>query len=304
VAEDRTAGQRFGAPLLLITALVLVAVLASNLANLAEPLERLPSVPRPTSDSVVLSSWLVAALIWGIGGTVLTLLIVVLVLGLRKPRQKEIAIWELLARVLGIVALLVSLLVSLYLFPQARRAGQDADAPNGGTGAAEGAAASAGSLDSVLLGVPGLTIVSLTAVIITAALGIALALLFRRHRSVLYESILEPERPAPEARAVVARTIERAIEELELGLEPREAILRCYGALCALLVRRGLGGLEPLTPREVERLAIAQFGLSVDDIGALTSLFEEARYSDHPLGPSARERALLALARLRSALGA
>jgi len=293
-AGDRAVRRRFGAPLLLIAAFVLVAVLAANLAYLAEPLAGLPLAPDPSDIGLQVSGTTAAILLWGIGGAALAALIVILVRSFRRPLQGTIPFRLIAAQVLGIVAIVVV----MSLFPRVRR-GDGAAAGLNNTTTGAGAGVPFGSINSVVLDASGLPLI-----LLVAALAVVVALLARRQRARTAEPVVEPEPPAPEARAEVARTIDQAIEGLELGLEPREAILRCYAALCHLLIRRGLAELEPLTPREVERLAIGQFGLAKEDIGALTSLFEEARYSEHALGPEARERALFALSRLRTALGA
>src|SRR6266480_2971574 len=52
----------------------------------------------------------------------------------------------------------------------------------------------------------------------------------------------------------------------------------------------------------VARLAVDRLRVSRDDSATLTSLFEEARYSEHPLGDIDRARAINSLGRIRVAL--
>jgi hypothetical protein len=66
---------------------------------------------------------------------------------------------------------------------------------------------------------------------------------------------------------------------------------------------RGIEEQQALTPRELEGLAIRSLAVSEDSADSLTSLFEEARYSEHALGDPDRERAVQSLERIRADLG-
>src|SRR5438552_19073914 len=61
---------------------------------------------------------------------------------------------------------------------------------------------------------------------------------------------------------------------------------------------------DALPPHELERLAVDWLRVSRDASGILTSLFEEARYSDHPLGERDRARAIESLGQIQAALEA
>jgi hypothetical protein len=77
-------------------------------------------------------------------------------------------------------------------------------------------------------------------------------------------------------------------------LEVRERIIELYGTLLGAL-RPGLGDLDGRTPREVEWLSVRYLGVRPPTAHELTWLFEEARYSSHPLpsaGIARAERAL------------
>lgn len=106
----------------------------------------------------------------------------------------------------------------------------------------------------------------------------------------------------PKARLAAAGTIQETIEMLELGGDVRATILECFRRFCRLLGTRGVEGQEALTPRELEALAVERLRLSREAPEALTSLFEEARYSEHRLGEAERARALESLSRIRTAL--
>src|SRR5438552_17423145 len=109
--------------------------------------------------------------------------------------------------------------------------------------------------------------------------------------------------PVREARVVAATTVREAIQEIEGAGEVRSVILACFQRFCALLGSRGITKQDPLTPRELERLAVDRLRVSRDDSATLTSLFEEARYSEHPLGDIDRAWASNSLGRMRVGVG-
>lgn len=104
--------------------------------------------------------------------------------------------------------------------------------------------------------------------------------------------------PAPGERRELRVTLERAEESLERGGDPREVVLRLYGELLGRL-GNVVGDLGPETPEEIRELHLVRLGIRAEPANELTRLFEEARYSSHPLGDEAAGRARSAV---RSAL--
>ena len=129
-----------------------------------------------------------------------------------------------------------------------------------------------------------------------------LAYLFRRARMQGDATDWEETFPASTARVVAATTVREAIQEIESGGEVRAVILACFQRFCTLLGSRGITKQDPLTPRELEGLAVDRLRVSREDSATLTSLFEEARYSEHPLGDLDRARAIDSLGKIRLAL--
>jgi len=115
-----------------------------------------------------------------------------------------------------------------------------------------------------------------------------------------HADVVSSQSPRQAAVDAVAATI----QELELGGDVRTAILACFDRFCRLLGERGFRDQAPLTSRELESLAVRGLRVPEESAEALTSLFEEARYSEHPLGPADRERAVESLRRIRSSLEA
>ena len=289
-----SAWKRLEAPLLFVAALLVIAALASNLANLAEPLPDIGIAPVEASPQGLLSPLVLLGLVWSFSLVALALLVGIFIWVRR--RSGRLARTSDLLRMFVAMAILVALLLLWPLIVPAATQNATQDATNATAEPPSGSTVA--SPAQVLRGVPVL-------VVVFAILAFAFSLASMSRGFFGRRPAAEPEADAvAERRTAASAAIHRTIRDLEAGLDPREAILWCYAALSALLSRRGMKGMEPLTPREVERDAVAQFSLSRDDVGELTSVFEEARYSEHEMGPNARDRALLAFSHVRAALGA
>jgi hypothetical protein len=108
----------------------------------------------------------------------------------------------------------------------------------------------------------------------------------------------KPPRPAPE----LVSAISAGIRALELGDDPRGAVIACYrrceAALAAQRRRRYLSE----TPREFVHGALAAFALPANAVRSLLLVFERARFSDLPVTETDRSVAFDALAEIRAAL--
>jgi len=91
---------------------------------------------------------------------------------------------------------------------------------------------------------------------------------------------------AGHARAALAG----AADALAEGRDAREVIIALYAEL---LERLGpmVGSLDPDTPEEIRVRHLVRLGIAPERSESLTRLFEEARYSTHPLGSEAALRA-------------
>jgi hypothetical protein len=101
--------------------------------------------------------------------------------------------------------------------------------------------------------------------------------------------------PLP-ARAAV----QSAIGALETTAEPRAAVVAAYAAMERIFDEYGMGRSSAEAPREYLRRVLAATGAVRTEAGTLTALFEEARFSTHPVKESSRQRALAALVGLRA----
>lgn len=82
----------------------------------------------------------------------------------------------------------------------------------------------------------------------------------------------------------------RASTDLDLGGDPRTVILALYAAMLAQL-RPMVDNLPTSTPEEIRATHLLRLGVRPEAARTLTRLFEEARYSTHPMGPEESARA-------------
>ena len=96
-----------------------------------------------------------------------------------------------------------------------------------------------------------------------------------------------PAAPVPEG---VRTALSRASWELDAGADPRAVILALYAELLACLEPM-VGDVGTRTPEEIRVEHLLPLRVRPAAAATLTRLFEEARYSVHPLGPDAGTRA-------------
>ena len=293
VARETRGRATWAVPLLLFAAILLVAGLTFNLAYLDTGGEQFPATPgsgtsNPGSEGILsspLAQTIVATLL--VAGAVL--LIVFHFLNRRKGASvKRVLRPTTWADIVGMLIAFGLMGMLLLLWPRIARSLNSARTTGAGNPNATGNT-------SVLPTVAGIPLGVFLAASVLVSL-IAIALFFRVGGSLARRP---PAAARRTPRRAAAQAVQAAIQELELGGDVREAILICYARFCALLGARGLEAQESLTPREIETMAVQRLAVSGDSSDALTSLFEEARYSEHPLGDADRERAVRSLERIR-----
>lgn len=89
------------------------------------------------------------------------------------------------------------------------------------------------------------------------------------------------EAPATEGLSAVKDAI-KIVQESNAG-GPRERIVACYERMITAASHMGASVTPDLTARELERSIRKSFMLKGEGIRTLTGLFEEARYSLHPM---------------------
>ncbi|MFQ5907678.1 MAG: DUF4129 domain-containing protein [Thermoplasmata archaeon] len=137
------------------------------------------------------------------------------------------------------------------------------------------------------------------ALLAVAAVYLLLVMLRSRRSLSWAESVEQPQNVVSELTEALGERISR----LRLGEDVRLTILGCYRDLVELLHSHGLTTPNYLTAREVESLALDSLRLSTESAEALRKLFEEARYSYHPMTQTHRKAALESLEQVRAELG-
>jgi Domain of unknown function (DUF4129) len=114
-----------------------------------------------------------------------------------------------------------------------------------------------------------------------------------------------PSSPSPEDEAEIAcRALAAASARLQDQADPRAAVIAAYERLEQVLAEKHLGRRSPEAPREYLARVLSERRMPEHALATLTFLFEEARFSSHPISESAPRRAFDALESARVALAA
>jgi hypothetical protein len=106
----------------------------------------------------------------------------------------------------------------------------------------------------------------------------------------------------PDESEVVQRALDAASAPLRDPADPRSAVIEAYARMEQVLAERDLGRRAPEAPREYLTRVLREHGAPQQSLATITALFEEARFSRHPISESARRRALGELENARAAL--
>jgi len=284
-------------PALLSLAVVLVAGLAYNVANLDTGPETVPDVPdaggtEPTSRSLIG----LLPLIWATTAVVGLLLVSLLVYSLLRRRKEKAPKRYAVRRKMYFQTLIMVLVLLVLAYAWRQVTPSPAEGEGDGDGSGE---PGPGFQTPELPRIAGIPLAAFLAGAVFAGL-VALAY-FLKAAPQGPTRVGEPRVPRT-SREEAAATVGEAILRIELGGDVRSAILLCFHRFSELLGARGIRDQDVLTPRELEAVAVDRLRVSADAAEDLTGLFEEARYSTHPLGEPARARALRSLERIRAGL--
>jgi hypothetical protein len=96
------------------------------------------------------------------------------------------------------------------------------------------------------------------------------------------------------ARSVeeLIQTIEMTYDSVERMSDIRLAIRICYAKMCGVIAAKGLTRSPHITPREFYTTTRRTLNVKSRSMKNLTVLFEEAVYSEHPMGQPQRDSAL------------
>jgi hypothetical protein len=284
------------APLLLFAAVLLLGSLAFAIANLdrgAETLPQLPEIGGSPGTAPFGPTGAELQVVWQVLiGSILISGIVAAIFVKWKGGQ-AISVWELLGYLFGIgliggmIAFWPEIVAAFGSLSQLGGTGSSGTSP-GGTGLGQ---------------LP--TSVAFPLFLLVVLIVIVAVWLFAFGARTLPElaGLGRGRQPERERRRLeAASAVRRTLLDLEAGGDFRTAVLACYQRMCSLFATKGVARQEALTPREIEVLALAELGLSQGSVDDLTGLFEEARYSEHEIGPAQRDRALECLGAIRREL--
>ncbi|MFO8110494.1 MAG: DUF4129 domain-containing protein [Thermoplasmata archaeon] len=117
-----------------------------------------------------------------------------------------------------------------------------------------------------------------------------------------YLSISSRKETKKQAKDSVSETIDRTLKKLYRGADVRSAIIRCYIEMSYHLEEKGIRNKHHLTSREFRTKALKKLDIPPELLFNLTSIFEEARYSKHPMGEKENNKAIDNLRQLKKAL--
>jgi hypothetical protein len=103
---------------------------------------------------------------------------------------------------------------------------------------------------------------------------------------------------------VTRQALESALVPLHEPADPRGAVIEAYARMEEVLASRELGRRVPEAPREYLGRVLREQGMPDRSLTALTELFEEARFSPHPIPASTSDQARRELESARDALPA
>lgn len=218
----------------------------------------------------------------------------VLLIGSFRVRKSVPMVVERRRRTLAALVILVVAVVLFRFLPDPQN--------DGGQGPTVGVGPTAPVDDDATVGIEPDRPLVITAISAAVALA-ALAALARRELDRRAASGA-PQLPEDGERADRVRaSMVGARADLEGITDPREAILRAYQRLRVALQDVGMPPRPDDTPRRVVQRALAHTDVPVEAIDHLVSVFEEARFSAHVLGPAHRQTALAALSDVERSLG-
>jgi len=132
--------------------------------------------------------------------------------------------------------------------------------------------------------------------IVVFAIGVCLVAFWLRRE--------QPTTDVAETPGASRAAVEAAIGALDAESDPRRAVIAAYAAMQRTLGEYGVVRSPAEAPREYLERALMASRATEDEARTLTGLFEEARYSEHPITERLRAVALSALRRLQGRLQA
>ena len=156
----------------------------------------------------------------------------------------------------------------------------------------QSAVSAIGSAPDAPVGAPALLTWTFGVLAVVAALGALALALWIGFGDRLADWWAKRDEDASTADGTV---IEEPLEDPRAENDPRRAIMRCYASFERVAAHLGVRRQPWHTPMEFMREALRRLPTLRSAVPTLTSLFELARFSQKPLGPAERGRAIEAL---------
>lgn len=262
-----------------IAALVVIVVASSSRQRLSLPLER-SSVGHFLGDA--------GAIAFGVAGVIAIALIVLTAARLRRKKPEDERVdeqpygrWARLAAALVALAI-VAIPVVLIVAARHHGAGQTQAPPAVSPPSISGhsnAPTVSNAATPIAIGV-----------LLAAVVAFVVVLWMWRRHVASAEIPKQTDVPTMTPDDVVVATALSGATALQDFRDPRQAILACYTAMRAALLRFGLPAREADTPTDF-LLRVMKTGVATNSARELTALFHEARFSTHPMTTRHRRQA-------------
>lgn len=96
--------------------------------------------------------------------------------------------------------------------------------------------------------------------------------------------------------------LDETLDDLRSETDPRKAVIAAYARMEKILAAHDLARRPSEAPLEYMRRVLTELRVTEEAITKLTSLFERAKFSEHEIGPEAKDEAIEALVDLRDQL--
>jgi len=139
------------------------------------------------------------------------------------------------------------------------------------------------------------------AVVLTLLAIVALQWWDRKHRPRL--APLGVRDDEEDDAAAIARAIDDALADLAAEPDPRRAVIMAYARMERALREQGVPRRSWETPTEYLDRVLRELGGRAASVDRLTSLFQHAKFSQHPVDEAMKQGAIAALEQVRAAMG-
>jgi hypothetical protein len=284
---------------LLLVLLVCALAVGAAVSLLVSARSAGPPPPVGPTTELVLPPWVLSVAILGFG---LAIIIPVVYFALRTPKAQGLDTRYVVAALSLLLAIIIAIAVLHLVSPNGGFPMSIEQSPpppagsNNSTPPAMNASPAAGNGGGILNDLsfqppPWLLFALVTVVLVVVALAAVPPLSEylsdrRESRRLRFRS--------SEVRKAVQSALRDAARDLATAADPRASILALYATLLAR-IEPMTTGLDHSTAEEIRLHHLTRLGIRASAAEDLTRVFEEARYSSHPLGPTEVERATAAI---------